>query len=53
MNQVRGVIMIALGGWALYMGWHSLTGSRAYFAYALGVVAIATGIWRLTRKNVR
>jgi len=53
MNQVRGVIMIALGGWALYMGWHNLTGGRAYFAYALGALAIGVGIWRITRKNER
>ncbi len=53
MNQARGIIMIVLGGWIMYMGWHSYTGNRSYFAYGFGVLAIAVGIWRLTRKNVR
>jgi hypothetical protein len=50
MNQVRGIIMILLGGFALYQGWILHTGQRALLAYALGVVAIAVGIWRLSRK---
>ena len=50
MNQVRGVIMILLGGFAFYQGWILHTGQRALLAYALGVVAVAVGVWRLTRK---
>lgn len=50
MNQVRGIIMILLGGFALYQGWILHTGQRALLAYALGVVAVAVGVWRLTRK---
>lgn len=50
MNQVRGVIMILLGGFALYQGWTLHTGQRALMAYGLGVVAVGVGVWRLTRK---
>lgn len=50
MNQVRGVIMILLGGFVLYQGWILHTGRRALLAYVLGVVAVAVGTWRLTRK---
>jgi hypothetical protein len=53
MNQVRGVIMIALGAWMLYMGWHNYTGNRSLFAYGFGGLAVAVGVWRLTRKNSR
>lgn len=51
MNQVRGVIMILLGGFAFYQGWILHTGQRAWLAYGLGVVAVGVGIWRLTRKT--
>lgn len=50
MNQVRGVIMLALGIFALYQGWTIHNGQRAILAYSVGVLAIAMGIWRLTRK---
>jgi uncharacterized membrane protein HdeD (DUF308 family) len=50
MNQVRGIVMIVLGGFALYQGWVLHTGQRALLAYGLGVLAVAVGIWRLTRK---
>ena len=52
MNQVRGIVLILLGGWGLYMGWHS-TGNRAIYAYAIGTLAILVGLWRVTRKSVR
>jgi uncharacterized membrane protein HdeD (DUF308 family) len=50
MNQIRGIVMLVLGSFALYQGWKIHTGNQALWAYALGVVAIAVGIWRLTRK---
>ncbi|MGA2809542.1 MAG: hypothetical protein ABSE87_15545 [Terracidiphilus sp.] len=50
MNQARGIIMIILGGVALYQGWTLHTGQHALLAYGLGVLAVAVGIWRLTRK---
>jgi hypothetical protein len=50
MDKVRGVIMIALGGVALYQGWTIHTGQRAILAYGVAVLALGVGIWRLTRK---
>jgi len=50
MNQVRGVIMILLGGFAFYEGWKIHTGNSALWAYGLGVLAVAVGIFRLTRR---
>jgi hypothetical protein len=50
MNQVRGVIMLALGGFALYQGWTIHTGQRALLGYGVGVLGIMVGVWRLTRK---
>jgi uncharacterized membrane protein HdeD (DUF308 family) len=50
MNQIRGIVMLLLGGFALYQGWKIHTGHQALWAYGLGVLAIAVGIWRLTRK---
>jgi hypothetical protein len=50
MNQVRGIVMIALGCFALYQGWTIHTGQHALLAYGVAVLAIAVGIFRLTRK---
>jgi hypothetical protein len=50
MNQARGILLLAAGGFALYQGWKVHTGTTALWAYALGVVAVGLGIWRLTRK---
>ncbi len=51
MGVVRGVLLIAMGAFALYQGWHLHTGQRAWFAYALGVVAIGLGVWRMMRRE--
>jgi len=50
MNQVRGIVMIALGGFAFYQGCVIHPWQRALLAFGLGVLAVAVGIWRLTRK---
>ena len=50
MNQVRGVLMIVLSGFAFYKGWVYRTGQPAMLAFAVGALALAVGIWRLTRK---
>ncbi len=50
MNAFRGIVLFALGVFALYRGWVMHTGGRAWFAYTLGVVAIALGVWRLLRN---
>lgn len=53
MNRVRGVIMLLVGCFALYESWRVLTGHRALLAFGLGIVAIALGVWHLTRKQPR
>ncbi len=50
MNQVRGIILIVLGGWAVFQGWRIHTGQRAWLAYGIGLLAVAVGLWRLLRK---
>lgn len=39
-----------MGVFALYQGWRIHVGERAWFAYILGIVAVALGVWRLTRN---
>lgn len=56
MGAVRGILLIAIGVFALYEGWHMQhmhIGGRAFSAYGLGVVAICLGVWRLMRKADR
>ena len=51
MPQVRGIILLIFGVFALFQGWKFHTGQQAHFAYALGVLSIAVGLWRLLRKE--
>jgi uncharacterized membrane protein HdeD (DUF308 family) len=51
MNRVRGVVMLIAGCFALYEAWRVLTGQRAGLALALGLLAIALGVWHLTRQD--
>jgi hypothetical protein len=53
MDKVRGILMLAVGAFALYRGFLLHTGQNAWFAIGLGVLAIALGVWRLTRKPPR
>ena len=53
MDQVRGIVMIGLGIFVLYRGWVMHTGQKAWFAWLLGVLAIALGAWRISRKPPR
>ena len=51
MEYARGILMLALGAFALYRGFvvmHSR--QNPWLAIGLGALAIALGIWRLTRK---
>jgi len=50
MSAIRGIILFALGVYAVYRGWLYHTGQRAWLAYALGFVAIALGVWRMLRR---
>lgn len=51
MTHFRGIILLAAGCFALFEGWKIHTGRQALWAYGLGVLAVAVGIWRLTRKE--
>ena len=51
MNRVRGVVMLLVGVFALFEAWRGLHGARAVYALALGLVAIALGVWHLTRRE--
>jgi len=51
MNRIRGVVMLIAGGFALFESWRMLAGRRAAYALALGLLAIALGLWHLTRKD--
>jgi hypothetical protein len=53
MNRVRGVFMLIAGCFAFYEGWRVLHGQRAVFAFTLGVLAVALGLWHLTRTPPR
>jgi hypothetical protein len=50
MTQFRGIMLLAAGGFALYQGWRIHSGRQALWAYGLGVLAVAVGLWRLIRN---
>jgi hypothetical protein len=50
MDAFRGVVLIVFGVLALYRGWTLHAGRTALLAYALGVVSLAIGAWRVTHK---
>jgi hypothetical protein len=50
MNHLRGVMLLAAGCFALYEGWKIHSGRQALWAYGLGVLAVAVGLWRLIRN---
>jgi hypothetical protein len=52
MNPLRGVVLLIAGCLSLYESWklwklHAVP--YTLFAFVLGVLAIALGIWRITR----
>jgi hypothetical protein len=49
MTHLRGIMLLAAGFFALYEGWRIHTGRQALWAYGLGVLAVAVGLWRLFR----
>jgi hypothetical protein len=53
MGPMRGVILIIFGILAVYRGWTLHAGLQALLAYALGVVSLAIGGWRVSRRTAR
>jgi hypothetical protein len=50
MNQMRGILLLLAGCFALYRCWVIHHGPWAWGALGLGVAAIALGLWRLSRR---
>ena len=42
--------MLAAAGVAIWKGWQIHRGETAILAYGLGAIALALGVWHLTRK---
>jgi len=53
MNHVRGFVMLLAAGFAVWKGWKIHTGTYAWMAYGLAVLALAMAIWHLTRRDAR
>ena len=53
MNRIRGIVMLIAGSLAIWKGWEIHRGEMAVLAYGLGVMALAVGVWHLTRKGPR
>lgn len=49
-NRIRGVVMLLAGAVAGWKGWQIHRGEQALLAYGLAVLALAIGVWHLTRK---
>ena len=51
MDFLRGILMLALGTFAMYRGFVMMHNRQsAWLPFGLGALAFALGIWRLTRK---
>lgn len=46
---MRGFVMLLAAGFAGWKGWRIHSGSHAWMAYGLAVLALAMAIWHLTR----
>jgi hypothetical protein len=53
MNRVRGIVMLLAACFAFWRGFKLHTGTMAYLAFSLGVLALGLAIWHLTRKPDR
>ena len=51
MNPARGIVMLIAAAIAFWKGFESHRGQMAVLAYGLGVLALALGLWHLTRKR--
>jgi hypothetical protein len=50
MNSTRGIVMLLAAAAAIWKGWEIRRGEPAMLAYGLGALALALGLWHLTRK---
>jgi hypothetical protein len=50
MDRIRGILMLLAGAFALYRGFTVRTRHTELLAFALGLAAVALGVWHLTRK---
>jgi hypothetical protein len=50
-SRFRGVLMLVIACVAFWKGYTFRTGHLVFAAYGLGVLALALGIWHLTRKS--
>jgi hypothetical protein len=50
MNRIRGIVMLIAAVLAIGKGWQIHRGETAVLAYGLGAMALAVGVWHLTRK---
>ena len=53
MNPVRGIVMLLAAAVAFWKGWQIHRGETAVLAYGLGAMALALGVWHLTRERRR
>jgi len=51
MDKVRGILMVAVGAFALFRGIVMYGRPHAWLAIGLGLAAIGLGVFRLTRKS--
>jgi hypothetical protein len=51
MDKVRGILMLAVGAFALFRGFVMYSRPGAWLAITLGLAAVALGVFRLTRKS--
>jgi hypothetical protein len=51
MDMVRGLLMVAVGAFALFRGFVTLGRPNAWMTIVLGLVAVGLGVFRLTRKS--
>ncbi len=50
-NRIRGIVMLIAAALAIWKGWQIHRGEFALLAYGLGALALALGVWHLTRKE--
>jgi hypothetical protein len=50
-NRIRGIVMLVAAALAMWKGWQIHRGETAVLAYGLGALALALGVWHMTRKT--